>query len=375
MTVKGYGAAELDQHLSRAMALGDEAEDAGAMAPLIYGRWSLQQVTGLVTQSRAFAEQFVDMAERQAEPEARMVAYRVHGTSLQVCGMPAAAQAALQRTLTLFDPARDTALAYVYGGDIKVAALCSRALARWSLGRHRSAEADINEAWERARALGHGNTLTYCASYRLALWAMCGRTEGFGDMLACHGRLVAEERPPVWVATMPSYAGWLRLRTGDLEGAAAALRDALAAMQAINLVYWRPTVEMWMGETLGALRRHDEAEAMFVSAHGTMARTGERWAEAELFRLWACMRADAGRDGAAALFQSALGVAEEQGAAALALRTWLELARRPALCTRAAEGLAAALAAMPEDWGGTWRRPGAGYCLTYVTNSARLRPS
>ena len=350
-SAKGYGAPELDRHLTRAMALSDEAGDSTKIVPLIYGRWSFQQVTGQIDQSRELAERFVAMAERQADPETRMIAYRLHGSSLFTVGHTVPSVRMLERSIALFDPALHTPLAYVYGADVKVMSLCSLALARWATGCQRSAERDLDEAWQRSEGLGHRNTTVYCASYRLAFWALSGQTNGYEEALHRQSALLDHEKPPLWLATHRSHQGWHLLHRGDLGGAVAALRECVAAMEAIKLVYWRPMALMWLGVALGRTGDSAAAEAAFQQGHAVMQGSGERWAEAELLRLWGCMRADSGLAGALPQFQSSIRIAGEQGGVAFTLRSALDLVRRPALPGAGRRALRRALTDFPEPYG------------------------
>ena len=328
MATKGYGAPELDRHLERAMALSAQAADRSQLLPVIYARWSYQQVTGQVASSGTLADQVVELAERQLDDEARMIGYRLQGTWLQVTGSPAAGVDRLLQSVALFDPSRHTPLAYLYGGDIKVLGLCSLSLARWVLGKEAAAERDMAAAWDRAQELRHAHTSAYCISYYLSLSALMGRTDGYEDLLLRHEQLLATERLPVWQATTRSHQGWLATQQGDLGRAVTLLRESVAAMEAIHMVYWRPMVLMWLGQALHLAGSADEAEAAFVRAHDTIEGSGERWAEAELYRLWGGSRS--GEDGVALLRRS-LDVAARQGAVAFARRTEADLASRSAL--------------------------------------------
>ena len=320
MAAKGYGAPELDNTIERAMSLSREAGDAARVFPLMYGRWSYDQVTGNVRRSRDLALQYLPLAKRSDAVEPRLIAYRLAGTSLLVTGQPREAEAHLARAIGLFDDERHTSLAYTYGTDIKVMSQCSLGIARWVLGHTRAAAAAIASAWQRSVMLGHANTTGYCGSHRLALLSLSGTTKGYAAALASHEALLRQHPMPIWSSTAPSYAGWLRLQQGDAAGAEMQFREAIAAMQAANLVYWQPMVWMWLGETLGALNRFDEAEQAFAQCRALISTSGECWAEAEMFRLWAWVRRRSGTPGADDLLAQAVTVARQQGAVAWSRR-------------------------------------------------------
>jgi class 3 adenylate cyclase/tetratricopeptide (TPR) repeat protein len=321
MASKGYSAPEVDDSIARAMALARDAGDASRVFPLMCGRWSFDQVTGNLLGSHKLALQCLELAERSVDPAPRVIAYRLVGTSLQTIGRPREAAGYLARAIALFDDDRHTPLMYLYGTDIKVVSQCSLAMANWTLGLNRSANAAIEAAWERSVAVGHANTMGHCGLYRLVLRALSRSAEGYEEIASAQHALLAKHHLPLWSWVAPSYAGWLQLRCGDREAAARLFRQSIAAMEQVNLVYWQPQIWMWLGEALGELDRFDEAEKAFVCANNVMDRSGESWAEAELFRLWALVRRRSGVAGADALYARAVSVADRQGAVAFAVRT------------------------------------------------------
>jgi predicted ATPase len=348
MAAKGYGAPDLDHTIARAMALSQEIGDASRIALIVYGRWSFDQVTGNVRRAQDVALQYMELAEHSDDVEPRMVASRLLGTSLQATGRPREAAVCLARALSLFDDTRHTPLAYLYGADIKVMTQCSLSLAHWTLGLHRSAIAAIEAAWQRSLALGHANTTAYCCAYRLAVHAISGRMTLYEEIVSAQQDLFAKHDMPLWASGAASFAGWLRLRRGDPGAAVPLFRQSIAEMEAINLFYWRPMAWMWLGEALGALDRFDEAEEAFGHSDDLMGRTGERWAESELFRLWASVRRRSGASGAAELHARAIATADQQGAIAWKLRAAAEVAADNPV---AAAGLRAMLEDHPqEEW-------------------------
>lgn len=260
-----------------------------------------------------------------------MIAYRLLGSSLLATGAPEAGAAALQTTLALFDADQHTALAYRYGADIKVMTLCLLALTQWLLDRKASAERSIDEARRPALELGHSNTLAYCDSFRLAILALEGDEEELEQTVGALTTLAVEQGLPVWLAVSKGYVGWLHLRRGDLLSAVQMLQDCVASVQSISVVYWQPTVWMWLGEARGKNGDLLAADAAFERSKALMAATGECWAHAELYRVWANTRLLLNAAGAAELFGDLLRVAAEQGAMAWSRRTKLDLSMHDAV--------------------------------------------
>jgi tetratricopeptide (TPR) repeat protein len=236
MVGKGYGSPDVARTVERALALSQEIGHVPEVFPLLYGRWSYQQVTGQISQSLELAQQLVGLAEGHQQIGPRIIAYRLLGTSLQVIGHPKAGLEVLVRALALFQANRHTRLAYQYGSDIKVTALCSLAAAQWMLGLHRSAERALSEAWKRAQALSHINTLAYCGSYRLAIRAVSGATRDYDQLLEAQVELATRYKLPVWLAVSKSNLGWIQLQRGDAASAAKSLRECLDAGERLQFI-------------------------------------------------------------------------------------------------------------------------------------------
>ncbi|MBV8590320.1 MAG: hypothetical protein JO212_09715 [Acetobacteraceae bacterium] len=355
MAAKGYGSPELDAVIRRAMALVEEIGNVPQIFPLLYGRWSFYQVTGELRNALELAQDFVNLAERQTDTGPVIVGQRLLGTSFQALGHPKLSLVHVERALAVFDADRHSSLAYSYGADIKVMALCTLALTKWTLGMEASARSRMHEAWQRAESLGHANTLAYCSSYRATLGYLCGEVEVVESASEFSTFLSAEHSLPLWQVTAKGFQGWTQLSRGDPAGAARMLRETLTSMQQIKLIYWQATVWMWFGQALDGAGHFDDAEAAFVHSHEIMEHTGERWAEAELFRAWGCARLHAGRTDAESLFQTSLNIAQEQNAIAWSLRTTLEMAQQASCAgddVHARDLLRPILATLPDSEGG-----------------------
>ena len=88
------------------------------------------------------------VAARPNSPEAG-VAHRILGTTHCSAGEYAEAREHLERALALFQPGRDDDLAFRFGQDAGVAAMCYLAIASWPLGNVGRAVSLVDGAHER----------------------------------------------------------------------------------------------------------------------------------------------------------------------------------------------------------------------------------
>ena len=89
------------------------------------------------------------------------VAHRILGTTHWFAGEYAEAQEHLERALTLFRPGRDDDLAFRFGQDAGVAAMCYLAIVSWPLGNIRRAVSLVDGAHERLASVAHIGTHPY----------------------------------------------------------------------------------------------------------------------------------------------------------------------------------------------------------------------
>jgi predicted ATPase len=117
---------------------------------------------------------------------------------------------------------------------------------------------------------------------------------------------------------------------GQAEPGLAQIRQAVAALQAVESAGTIPTALAWLAEAYGQVGQVDEALRLIAEALATVETTGGRRAEAELHWLsGALLQRQAVPDvlAAEARFQQALAIARRQQAKSWELRAATSLAR------------------------------------------------
>ena len=134
IAARGHGAPETIDAFARARKSASGDEDAPERLAADYGLWVGSYVRGDLPSMRMHAAAFLArVAARPDLPEAG-VAHRVVGTTHCFAGEYAEACEHLERALTLFQPGRDDDLAFRFGQDAGIAAMCYLSIASWPLG-------------------------------------------------------------------------------------------------------------------------------------------------------------------------------------------------------------------------------------------------
>jgi predicted ATPase len=141
--------------------------------------------------------------------------------------------------------------------------------------------------------------------------------------------LVATQNLPVWLPSANVMRGHLRVARGDTEALAFA-RQGIAAKNAQGSVLNQPFFLSLLAASCERAGKADEALALLAEAFAIAERTGERWFEAELYRLrgdWLLVHCNEKEADAETCFHRALALARQQAAKIWELRSAVSLAR------------------------------------------------
>ena len=102
-----------------------------------------------------------------------------------------------------------------------------------------------------------------------------------GDLLT----LAHEQEFELWKATGAVTQGWALARTGESEKGQTFITDAMESLRIIGLEIARSYYELVLADIQGRVGKRAEALAALAKAHDVMQMSGERFCEAELYRI------------------------------------------------------------------------------------------
>ena len=97
--------------------------------------------------------------------------------------------------------------------------------------------------------------------------------------------LATEQGFPHWLACGTMLRGWALASRARREEGIAQIRQGLAALQATGTEMARPYYLALLAEAYGKAGQAEEGLAVLAEALAAVDNTGERWYEAELYRL------------------------------------------------------------------------------------------
>jgi predicted ATPase len=333
--LKGPGSPETRAAIDKTRALVEQAEKLGEPAPQLF---SVLAVLWIATYNafdgdavRDLATQLLSLAEKQTATFPVVSAHQIMGMSLVATGDIAEGRAYYDRGLMLYDPGAHRTLATELGReDAGVIFLCQRAIALWLLGYPNAALADAKQGLQEARDIGQATTLMFA----LFLTSLTQIFRGnFATATKEHDELIIlsdEKGSLFWKAYCTSMQGCLFALTGNASHAVQTISAGIVACRSTGASFFAPLFLSYLAKAYAELGQFDDAWRCIADAKSKVETTGERWCEAEVYRVngeIALMSPKQDLSQAETHFQRALAVARQQQAKSLELRATASLAR------------------------------------------------
>jgi predicted ATPase len=147
--------------------------------------------------------------------------------------------------------------------------------------------------------------------------------------------LATEHVFPFWVTQANAYRGWLKVKNGHTQEGTSLAHQALRAYEVTQSGAWVPFLRALLSKTYQEAGEIESARSLWSEAESAMRSFGERWYEAELYRLKGDLLIssyehdlDGCSDAEVVIcFEEAMNVARRQNARLWELRAATSLAR------------------------------------------------
>ena len=332
MAIRGQGAPEVERAYARARELCQHVGETPQLFPVLWGLWYFYLARAEWRVARELGEQLLSLAQRTQDPPLLLLAHRVLGQTLAFLGEFASARSHLAQALTFYDPQQHRPLAFLYGQDQGVICHSWAALVLWLLGYPDQARQRSHEMLILAQELHHPHSLAY-ALYWAAMLDLYHRKGQAAQEQAEAGMVLSHEQGfALWIAWGTLLRGWALAEQGQSAEGILQMRQGIAAWQATGAEVFRPYSLALLAEAYGKAGQAEEGFPLLAEALAAVDNTGERYYEAELYRLKGEMLlAQADTEPrwleVEESFRQALAVARHQQAKSLELRAAMSLSR------------------------------------------------
>jgi predicted ATPase len=285
IATKGQAAPEVGKVYIRARELCQEVGGPFQLFPVLFGLWMFYTVRAELQTARELGEQLLILAHHQQDPALLLEAQRALGMPLFYLGELVLARAHFEQSMALYDHQQHRSHAFLYGLDPGVTSLSFAALALWLLGYPDQALKRSHEAVTLTQDLSHPLSSAY-ALYAAAMLNQFRQEEQAAQKRAkVLIALSSEQGFPYWLGLGTMLRGWGLVAQGQREAGIAQMRQGLATYQATRAEVLQP---YWLALLAEAYGEGEEAEEGLTVLEETLAvvqKTGERWYEAEMYRL------------------------------------------------------------------------------------------
>ncbi len=282
---KGFAAEEVAQLTAQALRLADDLNEARTILPLLYNNWVYTFVTAHRDRSEELARDMLARSRHDKTNLVRMTALRALAATQFTAGAFEQAAEHFDESIALYGLAAQADLTHAVGLDGRVTALGYNSLARWCLGDTATAHAHIAAALQHAQHINHISTTAFI-TYHQALLA--GVLERDAAVLRANGsrleHIGQEHRFEMWLICGRLLQSLCACLTEPSEDHIETAEVLFAEFEAMGVVY-RPLFGTVLAEV--CLRQGDLARGLghVLTAKALMDKTGERWCEAEVYRM------------------------------------------------------------------------------------------
>jgi predicted ATPase len=320
MITKGFAAPEVEHAYARARALCQRVGETPQLFSVLRGLWQFYNGRGEYQTARELGKQCLHLAQQGHDTARLLEAHHTLWTTRLLLGDLPLARAHLEQGMSLYDPQHHSTLAFLHGHDPGVCCQGVAALTLWLLGYPDQALRQQQTAHTLAQELAHPPSLAFTRMLVALAHQLRREAHAAYEQAEALMELAIEQGFAYFVAIA------MMLRGEQISQ----LRHGLAAVRATGTALWEPYVLAILAEAYGREGQVEAGIAALSEAFAAVHATGERWCEAELYRLQGellLMLPQHDMHQAESCFQQALVMARRQQAKAWELRTAMSLTR------------------------------------------------
>lgn len=330
IAIEGYASPDVGRIYSKAREIYERLGDSPDISEVLWGLWTFYALSADLETARDIAEEFLRLSERLPYPGLALRGHWALETTFTHLGNFELAVEHFEKALAAYDPTQHRDDSFLYALNPGVAMPCFAAWALWFLGFPDQSLQRIEEALNLARELSEPHGMAHAALFASVLYQIRRDTlmaqyyaEAVLDISREHGLAL-------YGAMATIMQAWSLSRVGDVRESIAQIREGLAALDATGTFLVRPHFLTLLAEVFSKINEMDEALLLLDEAMAMVNSKGERYYEAELYRLKGEMllkQATTNQATAEECFKRSMTIAQSQKAKALQLRTALSLTR------------------------------------------------
>ena len=324
--LKGPGAPEMGLAYARGLELWTRLGSPAEFLDVPYGRLRSLLFSGELASALSLAEDLLRLSHARDDAAGLVQGHFTIGRTLMFIGRFGSARSHLENSLSLYNEIGRPALT-PGTGSMQTGLQVYSAIVLACLGYPDQALSNSAAAAVEARGLDPISLATSMAM-RSRLLSIVGDDVALGEQADQLVSLTIEQGFRQWHAQGTIYRGWVQVRNGDVAEGMPLLRSGIIAFRASGTEAWLPHFLALHARACDLAAKAEEGLSLLDEAMQVVDRTGERWLEAELYRLNGQLLLRRGHAEAAEnRYREALRIAREQEGKLWELRAAVSLAR------------------------------------------------
>ena len=327
---KGQAAPEVEQTYSRARHLCQHLDDPHQLFPVLRGLWQYYNSRAELQTAHTLGEQLLTLAQQAQDTVLHLAAHRALGATLFFLGELASAHTHFTQGIALYDAQQHRASAFLYGENAGVLSHICDARALWFMGYPDQGLVRSQEAIILAQQSTHSVSLSFTLSTAAIFHSFRREVRCTQECADGVTRLAQEQGFPHWMAIGAMLRGWALAHQGQAKEGIAQITEGLTASRGTGTETLRPYFLSLLAEAYGIIGQPEAGLTALTEALTHVETTGERWCEAELYRLQGALLLQQASDNATeaeSCFHHALDIARHQQAKSFELRSAMSLSR------------------------------------------------
>ena len=326
---RGLASQESREPFTRARELAQQLGDPPELWTIMVGQWRSYLVGGDNNMALKLAEEFLPLVRAKA-PAALIWGHQMMVSSFNYRGEFTSACAHTKEMLAIRNPQSQDGEAVIYAGENPVMiGLFMGASSLWNLGYPEQALQQGQKALALARQNGSPFGLALATFLAAELHISRREDQRVREMAEECLALSTEHGFPQWMANGHICRGWALVAAGQVTAGLAQMSEGITAMHGFEADLGRSRYLALLGEACGVTGQLAEGLSLLDEALDFAEQSGERFFEAEIYRLRGELlsQSEAPQAEVEECFHQAIKVAQRQQAKSLELRAVMSLAR------------------------------------------------
>ncbi|HEY6660468.1 MAG TPA: hypothetical protein VI031_04985, partial [Pyrinomonadaceae bacterium] len=327
IAIEGYASPNVGIVYMKAHELYEQLGDTPDVSEVLWGLWTFEMLSAELETARHIAQEFLRLSERLPYPGLALRGHWALEITFTHSGNFELALDHFDKALALYDPALHRDDSFLYALNPGVAMPCFAAWALWFVGRPDQALDRMKEAVALARELREPQGLAHAYFFATVLYHLRRdhqMTQQYAEAVVDISR---EHGLVLYQAMATLMQGWILSEHGREHEGIDLMREGLAALDATGTALVRSHFLALLATALSMVEHNEEALQLLDEAITMVSNNGERYFEAELYRLKGELLFKHAPDNALPCFKRSMEIAESQKARSWQLRTAMSLAR------------------------------------------------